>query len=251
MAGRAATTRSHCASRCRYTHCAVEAFGSKLRSQIKRAERESYDVIAGGSERVTDFYPVFAEVMRDLGTPVYPRRFFDELARQLPEFCTILAIRREGRPVAAAFLVGDRGTLEIPWAGTITTEKPKATNMLLYAEVLKLAVDRGYATFDFGRSTLDSGPYRFKRQWGAEPVQLHWAVWPEETNSDNGRPIGPCGPKPQRSGRDCRFPSLIASDRSSAPAFRGSRAPLLGAASQFALAQVLRPTVTQRVSGYL
>lgn len=166
----------------------LKGFGSKLRSQVKRAEREPYEVHVGGADRVPDFYPVFAEVMRDLGTPVYPRRFFDELIRRLPESCTILAVHREGRAVAAAFLVGDRRTLEIPWAATVAAEKPKATNMLLYAEALKLAVQRGYGTFDFGRSTVDSGPYRFKRQWGAEPAQLHWATWSEQPAI--GRPAG-------------------------------------------------------------
>ena len=31
--------------------------------------------------------------------------------------------------------------------------------------------------FDFGRSTLDGGTFRFKRQWGAQPLQLHWHYW--------------------------------------------------------------------------
>lgn len=157
-----------------------KGLGSKLRSQVKRAEREPYECKVGGADRVADFYCVFAEVMRDLGTPVYPRHFFENLTRRLPEFCTLLTIHRDGRAVAGAFLVGHRGTLEIPWAATIAAEKPKATNMLLYAEVLKLAVARGCTSFDFGRSTADSGPYRFKLQWGAQPVQLHWAVWPED-----------------------------------------------------------------------
>lgn len=166
----------------------LQGFGSKLRSQIKRAEREPYEVRVGSGDRVADFYPVFAEVMRDLGTPVYPRRFFEELARLLPTYCTVLTVHRDGRAVAGAFLVGARGWLEIPWAATVAAEKPKATNMLLYAEVLKLAVNRGYTCFDFGRSTVNSGPYRFKRQWGAEPVQLYWATWPPSKADARARP---------------------------------------------------------------
>lgn len=157
----------------------LKGFGSKLRSQVRRAEREPCEVKVGGAERVGDFYPVFAEVMRDLGTPVYPRRFFTELVARLPDACTIVTLHRGGRSVAGAFLVGDAHTLEIPWAATVAAEKPKATNMLLYAEVLKLAVARGCRVFDFGRSTVDSGPHRFKAQWGAQPVQLHWATWPD------------------------------------------------------------------------
>jgi serine/alanine adding enzyme len=51
--------------------------GSKLRSQIRRAEREEIELTWGGAQRIADFYRVFAPAMHDLGTPVYPRRFFE------------------------------------------------------------------------------------------------------------------------------------------------------------------------------
>ena len=49
--------------------------------------------------------------------------------------------------------------------------------MFLYWEMLKFAEDNGYQIFDFGRSTVDSGTWRFKKQWGTEPVQLYWHYW--------------------------------------------------------------------------
>ena len=163
-----------------------KSFGSKLRSQIRRAEREQPVLSVGGAELVGDFYTVFAQVMRDLGTPVYPRRFFECLATRFSSNCTVVSVRHGDQPVAGAFLVGYRDTLEIPWAGTVAAVKSRATNMLLYAEVMKFAVTRGYRRFDFGRSTVDSGPYRFKRQWGAQPSQLHWSVWPDEPAVEPG-----------------------------------------------------------------
>jgi lipid II:glycine glycyltransferase (peptidoglycan interpeptide bridge formation enzyme) len=47
-------------------------------------------------------------------------------------------------------------------------------NNLLYWEAIRLAIENGFGKFDFGRSTPDEGTYRFKEQWGARPVQLHW-----------------------------------------------------------------------------
>jgi FemAB-related protein (PEP-CTERM system-associated) len=169
--------------------------GSKLRSQVKRATREQPEVRFGGGELLDDFYGPFCEVMRDLGTPVYPRRFFETLLRAVPEACTLASVRIAGEPMGAAWLVQHRDTLEIPWAATTAAAKPKAVNMLMYHEVLKLAVERGLKRFDFGRSTVDSGPYRFKRQWGAEPVQLHWAQW-----SANDRKRTPETPRPPDAG---------------------------------------------------
>ncbi len=80
--------------------------GSKLRSQVKRATREQPEVRFGGAELLDDFYGPFCEVMRDLGTPVYPRRFFETLLRAVPQACTLCqrAHRRpaDGRGVAGA-----------------------------------------------------------------------------------------------------------------------------------------------------
>jgi hypothetical protein len=50
-------------------------------------------------------------------------------------------------------------------------------NTRLYWELLRYAVSAGYRTFDFGRSSVDAGTFQFKRQWGAEPVQLYWQYW--------------------------------------------------------------------------
>ena len=38
-------------------------------------------------------------------------------------------------------------------------------------------VDPVSLDFDFGRSSPDSGTYRFKEQWGAQPHQLYWYYW--------------------------------------------------------------------------
>jgi lipid II:glycine glycyltransferase (peptidoglycan interpeptide bridge formation enzyme) len=46
--------------------------------------------------------------------------------------------------------------------------------MILYWTVLQYAVREGYKLFDFGRSTVNAGTYRFKKQWGAKPGPLHW-----------------------------------------------------------------------------
>ena len=157
-----------------------KALGSKLRSQVKRALREEPELRIGGAELLDDFYAPFCEVMHELGTPVYPRRFFETLLAAVPSACTLVSVRIEGQAMGAGWLVQHRDTMEIPWAATTAAAKPKAVNMFLYHEVLKLAVARGMKRFDFGRSTVDSGPYRFKKQWGAQPVQLNWTQWTRE-----------------------------------------------------------------------
>lgn len=152
----------------------AKRLGSKLRSQVKRAERANPEVRVGRGELLDEFYPVFCSVMRDLGTPVYPRRFFDAVLEALGDAATVVVIRVDGRPVSGAVMTQWRDAVEVPWAGTLRAANPLSVNMRLYWELLNLAVERGCRRFDFGRSSRDSGTQRFKAQWGALPVQLHW-----------------------------------------------------------------------------
>ncbi len=168
-------------------------FTSKLRSQIKRSQREDAQVSFGGVECLDDFYTVFSQNMRDLGTPVYGKSFFRKILQTFPQHSKIVIIGMGKRPVAAAFLLGYKDALEIPWASTIREVNHLSMNMLLYWEVLKFAIESQYQYFDFGRSSKNAGTFRFKQQWGAKPKQLYWHYWLPE---NSGLPeLNPANPK--------------------------------------------------------
>lgn len=154
-----------------------KGFTPKLRAQIRRARREHPRVSCGGAEFLDDFYAVFARNMRDLGTPVYGRQFFSNILHTFPAQSRLMVMHLDKRPVAAGFLVGHRSTLEIPWASALRDVNHLGMNMLLYWSVLEFAVEQEYRQFDFGRSSRDSGTFRFKQQWGARPRQLYWHYW--------------------------------------------------------------------------
>ena len=154
-----------------------KSFSSKLRSQIQRPLKEGMRVVLGKAELVDDFYEVFAVNMRDLGTPVYPKRFFRNMLEAFPETSSICAVYSGPTPVAAGFLIGFKEMLEIPWASSLRSQNRFSPNMILYWTVLKYACEQRYRVFDFGRSTPDEGTYRFKAQWGAVPSPLYWHYW--------------------------------------------------------------------------
>jgi FemAB-related protein (PEP-CTERM system-associated) len=151
--------------------------GAKLRSQIRRADRESPEVVLGGRELLPEFYGVFARGMHELGTPVYPPAFFSVVCDALGERLSVVVVKVRGEVQAAAIVVRHGRNVEVPWAAATGEAKRNAVNMRMYWELLKGAVAAGAAAFDFGRSTVDSGTYRFKAQWGATPRQLHWHYW--------------------------------------------------------------------------
>ncbi|MEM7432682.1 MAG: FemAB family XrtA/PEP-CTERM system-associated protein [Pseudomonadota bacterium] len=151
------------------------ALGAKLRSQIKRPLRENPHVDIGQIELLDAFYSVFSRNMRDLGTPVYAKSMFAEILQRFPDSAEIVAVSIGEQTVAAGFLLHGQAMTEVPWASSDRRFNRVGVNMLLYSEMLKRSIERGASVFDFGRSSKDSGTYRFKKQWGAEPVQLYWS----------------------------------------------------------------------------
>lgn len=161
-----------------------KSFSAKLRSQIRRPQKERMVPKIGTADQLDNFYAVFSENMRNLGTPVYSKSFFRNILGAFPQttwICTI--ITKDGLPVASGFLVGFKDRLEIPWASSLRKYNSLSPNMLLYWSALEFACEKGYRIFDFGRSTPGEGTYRFKEQWGAKPVQLYWHYWLKEGRS--------------------------------------------------------------------
>lgn len=154
-----------------------KAFPSKLRSQVRRPQKEGMEVRVGQQDELENFYTVFSINMRDLGTPVYPKRFFRNILDLFPESAWICTVSRGGTPLASGFLVGFRDRLELPWASSIRRYNRLGPNMLLYWSCLEFACRNGFRIFDFGRSTAGGNTHRFKEQWGAQPSSMYWHYW--------------------------------------------------------------------------
>jgi len=178
-----------------------ESLKPKVRNQIRKPQKAGLVARHGHLDLLDDFYTVFARNMRDLGTPVYAKAFFRTILEAFPQRSHVVTVylADEQTCVAAGFLLGDRRMLEIPWASSLRSHNSLSPNNLLYWEVLRYGCEQGYGVFDFGRSSKDSGTYRFKKQWGAEPVPLHWQYW---------LPVG--GELPELNPQNARYQRRIA-----------------------------------------
>lgn len=164
-----------------------KTFRAKLRSQVRRAQREEMTVRFGPDE-VGAFHGVFARNMRDLGTPVLPRRFFEALLRHFPTEVVFGAVYAGETPVAAGCGFLWKGEFEMTWASSLREFNAQAPNMLLYASFMEEMISRGADSFNFGRCTPGGGTHRFKLQWGAQDEPLHWTRWPAPEEDDSGEP---------------------------------------------------------------
>ncbi len=147
---------------------------SKVRNQIRKGRSQGFTVHWGGLPLVREFHAVFSHNMRDLGTPVFSRRLFEGILEQFADRAEICVVRSAGRAIGAALLLHGAGMTEVPSASCLRAFHSTNVNMLLYWHLLQRAVERGQPVFDFGRTTVGSNTWQFKKQWDAEP---HPAVW--------------------------------------------------------------------------
>lgn len=168
---------------------------AKVRNQVRKGESAGLSIRFGRESLVPGFYSVFATNMRDLGTPVYPKKLFYAMLSQLGERCEVALVTLESAPIAGAVLVhdrvGDGAITQVPSASCLRQFNHVCANMWMYHQLLERSIGRGATRFDFGRSSEGSGTYRFKKQWGALPEQTPWQVALRRGSLDAARPDDP------------------------------------------------------------
>lgn len=164
-----------------------QSFKSKLRSQLKKVASQPFQLSWGKQDLLKDFYGVFARNMRDLGTPVFPKKLFDCILNEFSDNAELCVVSFHGTPLAAALLVHQNGVTEVPSASSLRAYNATGCNMWMYHQLLSHAIIRGSHTFDFGRSTIDSNTYRFKAQWNAKPFPSIWQYYERRGSTEDMR----------------------------------------------------------------
>jgi FemAB-related protein (PEP-CTERM system-associated) len=172
----------------------LTAIPRKQRAEVRKALTLDLDVTVGsGKADRKAHYAVYAESVRNLGTPVFPAKLFACVLDAFGDDADILTVRSAGKPVASVLSLYHRGTVYPYWGGGTVAARGLRANDRMYFALMSHARARGCTTFDFGRSKVGTGPAAFKKNWGFEAVPLRYAtrVKPGETP----REINPLSPK--------------------------------------------------------
>lgn len=162
---------------------------ARIRNQVRKAERSGLSVEFGHREALDAFYDVFAVNMRDLGSPVHARAFFTSILEAFGDRARVGLVRKGPRAIGGLIALAFKDSLVVPWASSLHQYIALCPNMLMYWETMAAACREGFARFDFGRSTRNSGTHRFKRQWGAQDVPLYYYQVP--LRRGGGRSLSP------------------------------------------------------------
>lgn len=153
----------------------LKAIPRKQRAVVRKAIKLEMDT--DFDEKVEPFYGAYSTSVRNLGTPVFSKRYFKLLKQVFQDQCDVLSIRKDGQMVSSVMSFYFRDQVLPYYGGGSTLARHLKGNDFMYWQLMCSASDRGCRVFDYGRSKADTGPYSFKKNWGFEPQPLHYEYY--------------------------------------------------------------------------
>lgn len=127
-------------------------------------------------EDTNRFYRAYSESVRNLGTPVFSRKYFSLLKETFGSDCEILSVIKGKELISSVLSFYFRDEVLPYYGGGREAARACKGNDFMYWELMRRACMRGVRIFDYGRSKKGTGSFRFKTHWGFEPEPLHYEV---------------------------------------------------------------------------
>ena len=141
-------------------------------------------------------YELYSESLRNLGTPVFARKYLQVLCEVFGNDCEIRTVMSDGKPVASVLSFYFRDEVLPYYGGGSAAARSVAGNDFMYWAVMEAARERGVKIFDYGRSKRGTGAFEFKEHWGFEPEPLHYEYYLVKARSLPN--LSPTNPKYKR-----------------------------------------------------
>ena len=146
------------------------AIPRKQRAMVRKGIKAG--LVGAIDDDVGRLHRVYAESVRNLGTPVFASAYFRALRETFGSDLDIVTIEHDGQAIASVMNFYFRDQVLPYYGGGTTGARDVAGNDFMYWEVMRRAVERGCRLFDFGRSKRGTGAFSFKKNWGFEPEPL-------------------------------------------------------------------------------
>lgn len=148
----------------------LAAIPRKQRAEVRKALAQDFAVRTGHDAAA--HFGVYAESVRNLGTPVFPRALFGAILQEFGDAADTLTVFAGGKAVASVLSLYFGGTVFPYWGGGTPAARRLRASEAMYFALMRHARERGLTRFDFGRSKAGTGPAAFKKNWGFQGVPL-------------------------------------------------------------------------------
>ena len=155
----------------------LSSLKSKRRSQLKNIKQKyHFDISVKDDINLEKFYFLYLTKIRDLASIPFKKLFFKDILK-MPNSKLVIVTDLAGLVVASSIVIEINNTAHIIWAVSANFNN---SNLFMYREVIRHYCDHKNITeFNFGRATINSSQYDFKKKFGARELKIYYS------NSDN------------------------------------------------------------------
>ncbi|MBV9538119.1 MAG: FemAB family PEP-CTERM system-associated protein [Acidisphaera sp.] len=153
----------------------LKAIPRKQRAMVRKGIDRGLTSTA--EQDVDRLHAIYAESVRNLGTPVFGRRYFRLLASVFRDCMDVVTVREGDVALAAVMNFYFRDEVLPYYGGGTRAARETYANDFMYWEVMRRAAARGARLFDYGRSKVGTGAFAFKKNWGFEPTPLTYRYY--------------------------------------------------------------------------
>jgi FemAB-related protein (PEP-CTERM system-associated) len=152
----------------------IKSLPSKTRNLVRKSLKYSY--ATRQAQDLDGFYGLLLNTYRRHGTPVFPLKFFKTIMAAFGSAVDVREVMMDGKVAAASMNFFFRDQMHTYYAAWADEFRAMVPNTFMYFDHLLWAGQNGCRVFDFGRSKLGTGPYEFKKHWGAIERPLPYEV---------------------------------------------------------------------------
>ncbi len=150
----------------------LKAIPRKQRAEVRKSLEKNLDVrIDRNADR---HFAIYAESVRNLGTPVFPKSLFRNLLDAYGDDANVLTVMHGDKAISSVLSFYFRDEVIPYYGGGVEAARDLRGNDHMYWMLMEHAKSRGCTSFDFGRSKFGTGAFSFKKNWGFEAVPLHY-----------------------------------------------------------------------------
>ena len=169
----------------------LAAVKKKQRAVIRHSLKNDLNAVVNADYETA--YDVYSQSVRNLGTPVFHKRFFKNIASTFADNFDVLTVTGpDGRPVSSVLSFYYKNEVLPYYGGGLFDARALKSNDFMYYQLMCHAREQGCTHFDFGRSKNDSGAAKYKASYGMPAEALYYQrALVEATEQPNLSPNNP------------------------------------------------------------
>lgn len=150
----------------------LKAIPRKQRAEVRKGIKANLKTKR--NQDIESFFKVYATSVRNLGTPVFSKKYLKNLIEIFGDQCEITSIYSQENLLTSVLSFKYQNRILPYYGGGYPEARNYSAYPYMYWKVMERAAEEGYRVFDFGRSMKDSGAYSFKKNFGFDPAPLSY-----------------------------------------------------------------------------